>query len=86
MLSTFLCMPREGHLLIEHLIILLDEEVCGSWKFHGCMGSQIHNQMLVILVILDHHIVCVISLRGLKKGECSHACARMSARGSLEYI
>jgi hypothetical protein len=34
-------------LFIEHLIILLAEEVCGSWGFPGCMGSQIHNQMLV---------------------------------------
>jgi hypothetical protein len=39
-------------LLIEDLIILLDEEVCGSWGFPGCKGSQIHNQMLVFLVIL----------------------------------
>jgi hypothetical protein len=70
-------------LLIEHLIILLGEEVCGSWRSPGCMGSQIHNQMLVFLVILCH-IFCVISLRGLKKGERSHAHACMSERGSLK--
>jgi hypothetical protein len=29
------------------------------------------------------HIVCVISLRGLKKGKRNHARARMSARRSL---
>jgi hypothetical protein len=45
-------------LLIEHLMILLDEEVCGSWRFPGCMGSQIHNQVLVFLVILSPHCVC----------------------------
>jgi hypothetical protein len=65
-------------LLIEHLIILLNEEVCGSWRFPSCMGSQIHNQMIVFPVILLPHF-CVISLRGVKKGERSHACARMSA-------
>jgi hypothetical protein len=60
-------------LLIEHLIILLfAEEVCGSLRFPGCMGSQIHNQM-----------TDWVSYCGLKKGERSHARARMSARGSL---
>jgi hypothetical protein len=69
-------------LLIEHLIILLAEEVCGSWRFPGCMGSQIHNQMFIFLSSYCH-IACVISLRGLKKGERSHARARMSGRKSL---
>jgi hypothetical protein len=69
-------------LLIEHLIILLAEEVCGSWGFPGCMGSHIIRCLCFLSSY--RHIVCVISLRGLKKGECSHARGRMSARGSLE--
>jgi hypothetical protein len=69
-------------LLIEHLIILLAEDVCGSWRFPGCMGSQINNQMFIFLVILLPHF-CVISLRELKKGERSHVRVRMSGRKSL---
>jgi hypothetical protein len=53
-LSYCCCMT----LLIEHLIILLAEEVCGSWRFPGCMGSHIHNQMFGFLAILLPHCVC----------------------------
>jgi hypothetical protein len=70
-------------LLIEHMIILLAEEVCGSWGLPGCMDSQIYNQMLLFLVILSPHC-CVISLRGQQKGERIYAHVRVSARGSLE--
>jgi hypothetical protein len=42
-------------LLIDHLLILLAEEVCGSWGFLGCMDSQIHNEMLEFLVTLLPH-------------------------------
>jgi hypothetical protein len=42
-------------LLIEHLIILLPENVSGSWGYPECMGSQIDNQMIVFVVILLPH-------------------------------
>jgi hypothetical protein len=44
--------------------------------------------IIILLCFLSfyRHIVCVIRLRGLKKGERGHAHARVSARGSLEYI
>jgi hypothetical protein len=70
-------------LLIEHVIILLAEEVCGSWRLPGYMGSQIHNHIFLDFFLSYLHIVCVISLRGLQKGEHSHARVRMSARRSL---
>jgi hypothetical protein len=69
-------------LLIEHLIILLAEEVCGSWRFTVSMAAKYIIRCSDFLSSY-RHIVCVISLRGLKKGKRSHARARMSARGSL---
>jgi hypothetical protein len=53
-LIGFFCMT----LLIEHLIILLDEEVCGSLRFPGFMDSHKHNQMILFLVILFPHRLC----------------------------
>jgi hypothetical protein len=73
-------------LVIEHMSILLAEEVCGSWMFPSCMGSQ-YIVRCSDLLLPYCYIDCVISLRGQKKGECSHVPhARMSAQRSLGQI
>jgi hypothetical protein len=72
-------------LMIEHLIMLSSslKRFVGPGGFPAAWAAKYIIRCSYFLSSYCH-IVCVISLRVLKKGKRSHAHAHMSARGSLE--